>query len=217
MAKLFTEDFWLGSEANYKPQRYQYDPGAFGTGETGAELQRTMMGRVRGEAPSVAELQMQRGMGRALQASRAMQGSATGISPGLAQRLAGQRSAQIMGEGNLAMGQMRAQEQAAAEAQMMQWLENERQAQMALQAARAGEQGRIDQLMAQQAMANIKPGMLGSAISAFGQGLGSLTSSGAFGGGGAGMPLASSPGFNPNFGSYGFGSTGMQGVYGSPF
>lgn len=177
MGNPFSKDFWLGEQSNYQGREYQFDPAAFGSGAAGAETQSALMARMRGEAPSVAELQMQQGIGRALQGSQAMQASAVGMSPGLAQRLAGQRSAQIMGEGNLAMGQLRAQEQMAAEQRLMEWLERERQAQMALQMARANEFGRVDQMGWQQALANRRQGVGGMLLSGAAQGLGTALSS----------------------------------------
>ncbi len=173
MGNPFSKDFWVGEQSKYKPQSYEFDPSAFGTGKAGQETQYALQQRMLGRAPSVAEQQMQQGIGRSLQASQAMQASGVGMSPGLSQRLAGQRSAEIMGQGNLAMGQMRAQEQASAEARMMDWLERERQAQMALQFAQAGEHGRIDDLLMQQSLANRRPGFGGALLSMGGQVLGS--------------------------------------------
>jgi hypothetical protein len=185
MGNPFSKEFWLGEQSKYKPGQYEFDPGAFSTGTAGAETQHMLRQRMLGRAPSVAEQQMRQGIGRALQASQAMEASGVGISPGLSQRLAGQRAATIMGEGNLAMGQMRAQEQAAAEARMMEWLERERAAQMALQFGQAGERGRIDELLMRQSMANQRPGFGGMLLSAGGQLLGSVLQPGGGGGGGA--------------------------------
>lgn len=170
----FSSDFWFGSKVKAEPTRYEFAENAFGTGESGEELLGTLQGRMRGQAPSVAELQMQRGIGRALQGSQAQQASSVGMSPGLAQRLAGMRAAELQGQGNLQMGQLRAQEQAAAESRLADWLERERQAQMALQMAQAGENARMDEYMLQRALANRTPGVGGILASGLGQGLGAL-------------------------------------------
>lgn len=71
--------------------------------------------RASGQAPSVAELQLRRGMDDAIAAQMATAASARGISPGLAQRLAADGIAQVQSRTNMDAALLRAGEQARAE------------------------------------------------------------------------------------------------------
>lgn len=131
-----------GPSNPYAPsEEYRFDPSAFSTGEPGQQLGSLLMQRAEGTAPSAAELQMKAGLGRQLAGTQSMARGATGMSPGMAMRLAGRRGDALSAQTNQQMGVLRAQEQAQAQSQLGQWLNSQMQAQMAL------EQGRGQQRM----------------------------------------------------------------------
>jgi hypothetical protein len=110
-------DFWLGE----KPAKSKYEIGG-----TGAELQDLMMQRAAGTGgPSAAELMMNRGMQQQVAAGRSAAASMPGVSPGLAMRQAGLRESQAMSDVGQQTGILRAQEQAAAQQMMAQYLQQQ--------------------------------------------------------------------------------------------
>jgi hypothetical protein len=102
-----------------------------------SQLGSMLMQQAQGQGPSVAQLQLQRGLGQAIASQRAQAASARGISPGLAQRLASQGIAQAQSQTNADAAQLRAGE-------MMQ-------ARGALGSMLAGQRGQDQGIAAQQA------------------------------------------------------------------
>ena len=132
------------------PGKSKYEVGA----GAGTELQDLMMQRARGEGTSAAELMMNRGMQQQIAAGRSAAASMPGVSPGMAMRQAGQREAGAMSQVGQQSGIMRAQEQAAAQQMMAQYLQNQ-------------DRMRLEQEMYNAARQQT-PGMLGSLLSTAG-------------------------------------------------
>lgn len=109
------EEFWLGKP----PGKSKFEVGG---GEAGATLQDLMLQRAQGQGASAAELMMNRGMQQQIAAGRSMAASMPGVSPGLAMRQAGQREASAMSNVGQQTGILRAQEQAAAQQMLANWL-----------------------------------------------------------------------------------------------
>lgn len=76
-----------------------------------------LSGAARGQAPSVAELQMRAGMDRAVGGANALAASQPGANPGMALRQAMLAQAQLAGQTNAAAGALRAGEMATARGQ----------------------------------------------------------------------------------------------------
>jgi hypothetical protein len=74
-----------------------------------------MGARMRGEAPSLAELQLQRGLGEAMRQQQSMAASATGANRAGSQRTAMRNMADMAAQTNDAQAMLRAQETAQAE------------------------------------------------------------------------------------------------------
>lgn len=156
-------NWWSGyrGKSDYQPVEHQFgfDPWSeIGTGQGGQQLENTMWDRVQGNRPSVAELQMEEGLGRQTASAYSMANSMPQLSPGMAMRLAGRQAGDAMGRTNMQMGQLRAGEQAGAEQRLGGWMTQ--QAQMRVQQQleeermRAQQQGLTNQLMMQQDIAN---------------------------------------------------------------
>lgn len=179
------EEFWLGKP----PGKSKFE---LGGGEAGATLQDLMLQRAQGlGGPSAAELMMNRGMQQQIAAGRSMAASMPGVSPGLAMRQAGQREASAMSNVGQQAGIMRAQEQAAAQGLLANWLQNQQRMQLEQDLYNAARQQRSGMLGPMLGTAGAIGGaMIGgpwgaSAGQQLGQGIG-----GAFGGGGGYDPYA---------------------------
>lgn len=178
------EEFWLGKP----PGKSKFE---LGGGEAGATLQDLMLQRAQGQGPSAAELMMNRGMQQQIAAGRSMAASMPGVSPGLAMRQAGQREASAMSNVGQQAGIMRAQEQAAAQGLLANWLQNQQRMQLEQDLYNAARQQRSGMLGPMLGTAGAIGGaMIGgpwgaSAGQQLGQGIG-----GAFGGGGGYDPYA---------------------------
>lgn len=85
-------------------------------------LAEQLAARARGDAPSAAEIQMQRGLGQASAQAQGAAAGARGMAPGLAQYMAGQQTARMGQETIGQTGVLRAQEQAQAEQALSQHL-----------------------------------------------------------------------------------------------
>ena len=174
-------DWLFGSQ----PGKSTYE---LGGGAAGATLQDLMLQRAQGMGPSAAELMMNRGMQQQVAAGRSAAASMPGVSPGLAMRQAGQREASAMSNVGQQMGIMRAQEQAAAQQMLANWLQQQ------------------DRMKLEQDMYNAarqqRQGMLGSLLQTGGTVLGAGIGAGWFGGGGGGygQGVAGTPNA---FGGYG--------------
>ena len=194
-----------GPSNPYAPsEEYRFDPSAFSTGEQGQQLGQMLMSRAQGDAPSVAEEQLKMGLGRQVSAANSMAAGATGMSPGLAMRLAGQQRGKAMMGTNQQMGMLRAGEQAQAQSQLGQWLNQQMQAQMALEQAK-GQQ----RMGYNQAITGVTdPGSAGGwgwpALSALGTTIG-FAAGGPAGGAAAAKGMgALTPGGAGNRGDYGW-------------
>lgn len=197
---FWTEKNWWGDDPNkYKMTVGEYSPDrrAFNPTQRQRDLSDLMWRQASGQGPSVAEMQMQRGLGRALQGSQAMAASAPGMSPGLAQRLAMQRAGEMQGQTNMDMGMLRAQEQAQARGEMQNYLAQQQQAQMALEQMRAQQRMAANQLnmqqsLQQQGMAAADQGIWGGLTNMSSQALAAYANMpyGGAGGGSAGNSIA---------------------------
>jgi len=92
----------LGIKAPGQQQAAPGSPSAYGE-----FIQNMAMGR----GPSVAQTQMQQGLGQALAQAQAQAASARGVSPALAARMAQQSQAQMSQQANIGAAMMRSQEQ----------------------------------------------------------------------------------------------------------
>lgn len=81
-------------------------------------LIQALQAQAAGQGPSLAQMQMQRGLSQAIAAQHAQAASARGISPGMAQRLASQGSAQLAGQAANDAAMLRMQEQMQAQGQL---------------------------------------------------------------------------------------------------
>lgn len=87
------KEFWVGqppSRAKYEMDKLPTLPGTTAWKEEQRGLAEQLRARAAGEAPSAAELQLQRGLGSAQRGARAQAASATGLGPALQARMAGQ-------------------------------------------------------------------------------------------------------------------------------
>jgi hypothetical protein len=177
------------------PGKSKYE---LGGGAAGGTLQDLMLQRAQGQGPSAAELMMNRGMQQQIAAGRSAAASMPGVSPGLAMRQAGQREASAMSNVGQQAGIMRAQEQAAAQQMLAQWLQQQ------------------EQMKLQQEMYNAsrmrQGGMLGPML-----GMGAQMGAAALGmpWGGGQMPMGSTPnaygGYGaPSWEDKGFGQFGWK-------
>lgn len=125
------EDAIAGAQGRTTPMAgAAYGAGAIINGRDSAEARRGQMGLVQAlqaraagrGGPSVAEMQMNRGLGTAIAAQRSQAASARGVNPGMAQRLASQGIASSTARTNIDAGMLRAQEQMAAEGSLAQAL-----------------------------------------------------------------------------------------------
>lgn len=200
-------------KSTYKPEMYEYDPSAFETSYGGRELEHQMRRRMMGQAPSVAEQQLQMGLGRNIAAAQAQQASSAGVSPGLAARLAGQQRTGAMMGTNMQASMLRAREQAQAEQAYAQWLNQQQQARMALEQMRGGQNIAYNQMLMNQSMANVagtgQQGLAGPIMSMLGAGM-----AGGLGGGspGYGGGTSAANTMNP-YGGYGPPQYGAGGWY----
>ena len=111
-------DFLLGSG----PAKSEYE---IGGSEQAQGLMNQMYQRSMGQGgPSAAELMMNRGMGQQIAAGQAAAAGMRGASPGMAARLAGQQRTQAMLGTQQQTWIMRAQEQAAAQSMLANYLQN---------------------------------------------------------------------------------------------
>jgi len=172
------ESFWMGE----KPGKSKYEVG----GGAGTELEDLMMQRARGEGTSAAELMMNRGMQQQVAAGRSAAASMPGVSPGMAMRQAGQREASAMSNVGQQTGIMRAQEQAAAQQMMAQYLQQQ-------------DRMRLEQEMYNAARQQSQ-GMLGTVLGVGGQ-MGAAALGMPGGGGGYGQGVAGTPNAYGGFGA----------------
>lgn len=106
-------------------------------------LAQNLQAQMRGEGPSVAQLQMQQGLNQSLGNAASMAASQRGVSPAMAMRLAQQNQAQMAQNTVGQMGMLRAQEQMAARGELAN-LSNAARTQD-LNAAAANQKAALDQ------------------------------------------------------------------------
>lgn len=149
-----TGDWWSGykGESTFRPDLYDPDASAFGTGTAGMGLLDQLYGQMQGRMPSVAEQQMQQSLGQQLGSAQSL--AAGSENPALAQRLASQQMGSAQSQAALGTGLLRAQEQAGTQAQLMGLLGQNRQAAMSREQMMAQQQNLYNQLMMQQDMQN---------------------------------------------------------------
>ena len=178
--------------SEFSPQGYQYDPNAFGLGSEGDKFGQMLALQAQGKGPSIAENQLNMGLGRILASQASQAGSMSGVSPGMAARLSQQNAANLGSQANMQAAGLRAQEQMGAQSMWGEYLDRNRQAQMALEQGKAGQNTFVQQLLAQQAMQNAqnsgKSGILGTLTSA------AAAYYGSGGGGGGGTPAPAGDG-----------------------
>lgn len=166
-------EWLLGSDYNpakFNPEQYQYNADSFGLGSRGSAYGDRLSAMMDGRGPSAAEAQLNAGLGRILSSQASQVGSMSGMNPGMAARMAQRNTAEQSAQTQYQAAIARAQEQAAAGAQYGAFLENDRQAQMALENARGNQSSMAQQLLAQQALQNAQnsksQGFLGTALNA---------------------------------------------------
>lgn len=94
-------------------------------GAEGADLQQLMLQRAAGQGPSAAALMTGRGLGDVLGKERGYTAGARNVSPGLAMLRGGRKGASGMAQVVQQGVTERAQEQANAQAALLQWLETQ--------------------------------------------------------------------------------------------
>lgn len=114
-------------------QGYSIDGNAFNPNPQESDLTNALIQRSQGNAPSVAEMQMQQGLNQAQQQAMGTAAAQRGINPALAAHLAQQQQAGISQNAVQQTGMMRAQEQMANDQLLQQGLQSQRQGRQALQ------------------------------------------------------------------------------------
>jgi hypothetical protein len=116
--------------SQFTPDGYNIDRGAFDPNQQEQDYVNQLIDRSQGKTPSVAELQMTRGLDAANSNANALAASQRGIAPGLAARLAAQSQSQNSNQVMAQTGQLRAQEQMANDQLLGQELQSQRQGRM---------------------------------------------------------------------------------------
>ena len=180
------------------PGKSQYEIGA---GAAPTELLGQLMRRAQGYADSPAQMMMQRGLGQQISAGRSAAASARGMSPGLAARMSGEREARAMSDVGYQSSMLRAQEQTAAQQMLANWLAEQERMKLQQDMYNAARQQR--------------QGMLGSVLGTAGAIGGAMLGGpwGAQAGAQAGQQIGGSFAGAPQWSDYGFGESGMQGVW----
>jgi len=117
---------------------FETDPNAFNPNAQELGLNSRLEQRSLGQAPSIAEMQMNAGMQKAQSMAMGSAAAQRGINPALAARLAQQQQGAMQSQTNQQAGMMRAQEQMANDQLLQQALQSQRQGRMAQQQAKQG-------------------------------------------------------------------------------
>jgi len=138
----------------FTPIGYDINPSSFRTGEIGGNIYNTLMGKMRQDDTSAAELQMRKGLERAGKSAAAVSAGMTGIGAGTAQRLGAYSAGDVASQMASQLQSLRAQEQLAAEQQMQQYLSQQMQARIREEQLRSQQQDYLNRLIMEKDLYN---------------------------------------------------------------
>lgn len=166
---FWTEENWFGGQGQ---RPWQIDPNAraYGTGAAGQSMQELLQKQARGEGPSLGRGLIQEGLRQAISNQQAQAAGMSGINPALAMKLTGERAGAMTSDAQRQAAQVGLQEQMGAQQALRDWIQRERDAQVALDRDRIAQRN-----LFQQRLMGYDPateGIFGDVAGMVGSGLG---------------------------------------------